>query len=675
MDALFALSDGWFLAAWWLLAVLGICVGVTCALWLRVPNRGPTQAQGDPATGYDLAVLVAELGGTGLAGPALVAVASLLHREILAIGDGGRLRRGSRRLAPEASPLEAWLYERANGAEILPLLEAADEHARPGLHARLRSRGLHLLPQVDRTLRFIHGCVLLLLLGVGGLRLVWSEGLLDDGFAIGLGLSMVLVAWIASLPIRRPPLLTRRAWASHAKIVAAHSLPESLAGWPTPDVPASQVEHAVGLWGLRLLVRGGLPQLGAAIAGKPRPSGLDRPSTDEPRPSALHVDEALVRQQLAPTPQARLDRVAAGMPWVVLAVSLSTVALAAWISSSAGPRPEGGGRVIVVDVPSPIVGTDRFGMQVTLEPIPPPRRGIRPAQCDPQQATRAFDSVLGVLAEHDRIADLQPTEPRRRPQPTEDVARDREIFAVADRSLFRIEIGEDRRATAHEVAPIRAMVPTMGSARQVTPITMHTTTLRSIAFDPQGYLWATGDERLYVCSVDTAACMPEGIVPIDTRAVAFWSLAAGQPPELVAIRGGGVVERLERVAAPRFMGEAGDAVVAGVELCTAPGPAYDPSVVVGPVEGRDGTAYAVVQRPESFVLAVMRDGQPREPGLDVPLPLDPVALVPLDAGILLLSSTGHLVLADRGLERLQVVATTGRPWRAAAAYSAPKAEG
>ncbi|MGH1340382.1 MAG: hypothetical protein ACRBN8_02430 [Nannocystales bacterium] len=56
----------------------------------------------------------------------------------------------------------------------------------------------------------------------------------------------------------------------------------------------------------------------------------------------------------------------------------------------------------------------------------------------------------------------------------------------------------------------------------------------ALGFDRNGRLWATGDERLYCCSVSTGICAAQGILPPDAWSIWFADNPQGEEVQLAS---------------------------------------------------------------------------------------------------------------------------------------------
>ena len=94
------------------------------------------------------------------------------------------------------------------------------------------------------------------------------------------------------------------------------------------------------------------------------------------------------------------------------------------------------------------------------------------------------------------------------------------LYGVTTNRLFEITVGE-RRVTTREVAPLLVALPVLGPERALQEDEYFSVSVDALGFDRNGLLWATGDERLYFCSVATGICATQGILPPDAWTIWF----------------------------------------------------------------------------------------------------------------------------------------------------------
>ncbi len=669
MQALFDLPSGWFLAAWWLLAIAGGWLSGRLRRRLGLPAARDRPTKHDQPAGpvdpYALACLSSE----GLLEVGQAALFSLMHRGIVEVNEHQTLLRGPTPLPDDAPEIERYIYRECARDKAVPALDEAERLARPALIRGLVDRGLHLDPAVDRAARVAQGCVLATIVGIAA---VWiaTRGSLGARPVVtsAVFVSALLYGWLAWKIVASPGSATRRALAARAKVAAAHELPASLVGWPSADMPASQIPLGVAIWGFELLRRGAFQWHRAKLFGHaPEPSSA--PAADF-MIRAKVVDEAFTAA--SPLELAHAHKVA---HWVAPIAFVVMVAGWAAILVTTGSAPEPFPAIArgELDDPrqrreDPIIVPGPAGSR-PVRKIGPVERGHRPRACDPDAPSDGErpPSLMQILAEHEDK--LFPEGPEPKPvTPKTAVADPGEVYAATGTRLYRIDRLEARPQPI-EVGPLLVALTVLGPARSLQENMFVQPSVTAIAFDAAGYLWATGDERLYLCRVDNAICLVLGIVPADTQAISFLDVGDGVAP--FAVGPGADLRVLHRVAAPRMFGPMGLAAMEKVELCTDEGPMAPPGTRrrVGPALRADGTSVVIVESAAGPALEEIRYGAaPELPARREVSGIDRVRAIVADGDELVAFADDGEILRITADGTVRRVATTGYRWQAAAAY-------
>jgi uncharacterized protein (TIGR04222 family) len=253
----FAMPEADFLALYAGLIGAGLVLALLLRWALRRPGGAP--AEPPPLHPYEAALLAG-----GAAHAVNAAVAGLLQRGLLTLGESTGKLFPEGELPAEAHPLERRIHQAPPGTRVdrLAPFAAAETDA---LDAHLRELGLTLTAPSAAQARW---APVVLLLGValfGAVRL--AADLAADRSVALVALACAVPAAAAVLAWFKPPQRSRRGDRVLARLRARHEALAAEAPKQPDALPADDLTLAVGLFGVGVLATGPLAKLRRALRG------------------------------------------------------------------------------------------------------------------------------------------------------------------------------------------------------------------------------------------------------------------------------------------------------------------------------------------------------------------------------------------------------------------------
>jgi uncharacterized protein (TIGR04222 family) len=243
-------------------AVLGASAGVAIVLrWLlRLPGAEPGEVP--DLTPYEAAYLG---GGPDLAVHA--AIASLVHRRVLAVHPTDRKVSVQDLLPSGAHPLERRIYHAAGEGETISQVRADASTALDKLRTRLQEDGLVLANDRATVIQFFTGLVLTLVTLLGVAKTVVG---LERGRPVGFLVTLTFVSLgLAIVFFTKRPLRSHRGDHVLAQLRERNAALRSTAGSRPEKLAADDVVLALGLFGMGIIATGPVADVGTAVQPAP----------------------------------------------------------------------------------------------------------------------------------------------------------------------------------------------------------------------------------------------------------------------------------------------------------------------------------------------------------------------------------------------------------------------